>query len=159
MNLIPFLLDTATKITPSAGEAAGKAASAVQKSTATPGFMDTIMKNPIGAVIVYVVVVFGIMYVFSIRPTKKREKALSEKRNSLEVGDDVVLNNGFYGKIADVTATCFIIEFGTNRGVRIPVVKSEVYGKAEPNLSNKIEEIVEEPKKKGFFSKKEKTEE
>lgn len=160
MNLIPFLLDGATKITPSAGGAAGAAAGAASGSaTQMPGFFDTVMKNPIGAVVVYVVVVFGIMYFFSIRPTKKREKALAEKREGLKVGDSVVLNNGFYGRIADVTAGCFVIEFGTNKGVRIPVVKSEVYGIAEPNLSNKEIEPEEEPKKKGFFSKKEKEEE
>ena len=45
-----------------------------------------------------------------------------------------------FGKVVDITAECYVIEFGTNRGVRIPVIKQEVYAKKEPNLSNKPEE-------------------
>ena len=74
-------------------------------------------------------------------------------RNALTVGDPVITNSGFYGKIVDETYDCWIIEFGLNKGVRVPVAKTEVFGKAEPNMSKEAPPQVEEPKKKGFFSK------
>ena len=41
-----------------------------------------------------------------------------------------------------------------NRGVRIPVAKTEVFGKAELNMSMEPTVVEEEPKKKkGLFSK------
>ena len=47
-----------------------------------------------------------------------------------------------------------------NRGVRIPVAKTEVYGKAELNMSMEAPpEVQEATKKKGLFSKKSESEE
>ena len=47
----------------------------------------------------------------------------------------VVLRGKENGKVVDETHDAWIIEFGMNRGVRIPVAKTEVFGKAELNLS------------------------
>ena len=145
--MTPFLLDTV--IVPG-GEAAGAAADTAQKT----GLFGTWgAENPIMLIVIYCVVFFVIMYFISIRPTQKREKKLAEMRNALAVGDPVVTNNGFYGKIADETYDCWIIEFGLNKGVRVPVGKTEVFGKAEPNMSKEAPPQEEAPKKKGFFSK------
>ncbi len=142
--MIPFLLDTV--IVPG-GEAAGAAVETAQKTS-------FLADNPVMTVVIYCVVFFAIMYFISIRPTQKREKKLAEMRNALTVGDPVITNSGFYGKIVDETYDCWIIEFGLNKGVRVPVGKTEVYGKAEPNMSKEAPPQVEEqPKKKGLFSK------
>ncbi|NLK37006.1 MAG: preprotein translocase subunit YajC [Epulopiscium sp.] len=119
------------------------------------------MENPIMVVIFYCVVLFIAMYFFSIRPTRKREMKLAEMRNSVEIGDMVVTNSGMFGKVVDITAECMIIEFGTNKGVRIPVMKYEIYGKKEPNLTNKVEEVPAPERKKGLgglFGKKQEEE-
>lgn len=150
MNPVLFLLDTSTKITPSGGTQA-----AADTAAQTGGsFMDNIMANPVMVVVFYCVVLFVAMYFFSVRPQRKREQKMTEMRNAIQIGDDVVLNNGMFGKVVDVAAECFVIEFGLNKSIRIPVVKQEVLGRAEPNLSNKVEEPVEAPKKPGLFSKK-----
>ena len=81
-------------------------------------------------------------------------------RNDISVGDTLALNGGFISKVADITAECFLIEFGTNKGVKIPVLKQEVFAKREPNLSNKeIEQPKEEKEKKGFLGLGKKKEE
>lgn len=154
-NLATFLLDASTPIIPSSGtQAATTAAPAVAEQAAqqTQAASGLFGNNPVIVIIVYCVIIFAVMYFFSIRPTRKREKKMQEMRNAITVGDTVLLNSGLFGKVADVTAECFIIEFGTNKGVKIPVLKQEVFGKREPNLSNKeIEQPKEEPKKQGLF--------
>ncbi|MGL4790854.1 MAG: preprotein translocase subunit YajC, partial [Anaerotignaceae bacterium] len=114
--------------------------------------------SPMVMIVGYCVVIFGVMYFFSIKPQKKKQAAMEEMRKSITVGDSVLLANGMYGKIVDVTAECYIVEFGTNKGIRIPVVKQEVYAKREPNLTNKEEVApVEETSNKsllgGLFKK------
>ena len=68
------------------------------------------------------------------------------------------LNGADYLNVVDVTAECYIVEFGMNRGVRVPVLKSEIAYVKEPNLSNKVEEPVEE-EKTGLFGRKKKAKE
>ena len=154
-QLLLFLLTVNTKVDPSGAGEATKAATEAATSAAGAGATtatSSLFSSPIAMVVVYCVVIFGAMYFFSIKPQKKREKDFQEMRKQLQAGDSVLLTNGMYGKIADVTAECFIVEFGVNKGIRIPVLKTEVAGKAEPNLTNKVEEKVEEkPEKKSFF--------
>jgi preprotein translocase subunit YajC len=92
----------------------------------------------------YLVFLFGMMWFFIIRPQKKKDKELKEMQNSMKAGDKVLLQNGLYGKIVDKINNVFIIEFGLNKGVRIPVQQSAVIGIAEPNLSLKPVKKVEE---------------
>jgi len=125
--------------------AASSSSGSSSSSTAIGGL------NPIVLILLYCVVIFGVMYFFSVRPQKKKTAAMEEMRKSISVDDSVLLANGMYGKIVDVTAECYIVEFGTNRGVRIPVLKQEVYAKREPNLTNKVEEIAV-PERKSLLS-------
>ena len=146
--MVPFLLDTV--ITPG-GEAATQAAETTQK---TGLFGPWMADHPGMLIVVYCVVLLVIMYFLSVRPTQKKEKQLAELRNAIVVGDSVVTNTGFYGKVVDETYDTWIIEFGLNRGVRVPVAKTEVFGKAEVNMSMEAPVQEEEPKKKkGLFSK------
>ena len=93
------------------------------------GFFST----PIGLV-VYIIFIVLIFYFIGIRPQKKREKKLSELQSELKIGDWVLLDSGIYGKITDIADQVFIIEFGTNKGVLIPVLKHRVISKSDPNL-------------------------
>ena len=109
-------------------------------------------------IFIYIIVIFAAMYFMSIRPQKKRQKELDEMRSKIKPGDSVLCNNGMYGKIVDITAECYVVEFGMNKGVRVPVVKSEIALVKEPNLSNKEEEPEVEEKKGLFGFKKKKAE-
>lgn len=147
--MVPFLLDTV--ITPG-GEGAAEATSTATQNTGLFGTWGA--DHPVMLIVIYCVVLLVIMYFLSVRPTQKREKKLAELRNSIVIGDSVITNSGFYGKVVDETYDAWIIEFGLNRGVRVPVGKTEVYGKAELNMSMEAPVQEEEPKKKkGLFSK------
>lgn len=79
-----------------------------------------------GLMAIYAVFIIG-MYYFISRPQKKKQKKIEEMQSQLSVNDDVYTSSGFHGKIVDVEDKTFIVEFGTNKGIRIPVNKSEVY--------------------------------
>ena len=150
--MVPFLLDTVVAPT---GEGAAQSATKTDASWLTGGLFGTWgAEHPVMLIVIYCVVLLVIMYFLSVRPTQKKEKKLAELRNAIVVGDSVITNSGFYGKVVDETYDAWIIEFGMNRGVRVPVAKTEVFGKAELNLSMEAPVQEEEPKKKkGLFSK------
>ena len=83
---------------------------------------------------IWIVVIVG-FYFLTIRPQRKRDKQMKEMQSSISVGDNVLTNGGMYGRVADVGHDCFIVEFGTNRGVRIPIRKSDVLGLGTPNIT------------------------
>ena len=83
----------------------------------------------------YMAVFFGIMWFLIIRPQKKKEKEIVQMQNSVKVGQHVLLQSGEYGKVVDVVNDLFIIEFGLNKSVRIPVKKAAVAAVQEPNLT------------------------
>lgn len=90
--------------------------------------------NMFGIVIMYLAI-FGLAWLFIIRPQRKRQKAQQQIQQSLKVGDNIVTNSGMYGKIVDVGVDVFIVEFGTNKGIRIPVAKQEILTVKEPSLN------------------------
>lgn len=92
----------------------------------------------------YMAFFFGIMWLFIIRPQKKRDKQVAQMQAQIKVGDYVLLNTGMYGKIVDVVNDLFIVELGLNKSVRIPVKKAAVASVEIPNLTiNKAAEEVE----------------
>ena len=80
------------------------------------------------------VVIVG-FYFLTIRPQRKRDKETREMQSALKVGDNVVTSAGMYGRIAEVGEDCFLIEFGTNRGIRIPISKTNVLGLKTPQIT------------------------
>lgn len=141
-----FLAEISTVI--NSGEAASKATTnTATASGATGGSMSWIF--------IYIIVIFVAMYFMSIRPQKKRQKEHDEMVSKIKPGDSVLCNTGMYGKVVDITAECYIVEFGMNKGVRVPVIKSEIAYVKEPNLSNKVPEPVQE-EKRGLFGFKKK---
>lgn len=105
------------------------AADANANSSAPSGFMG------IGGIALYIVGLIALFYFFAIRPQKKKEKELTNIQNGIQVGDWVMTSSGFYGKVVDIADQVFVVEFGVNKGVKIPVRKSEIIGNKEPNLT------------------------
>ena len=87
-------------------------------------------------IIIYILFIVLIFYFIGIRPQKKREKKMVELQSEIKIGDWVLLDSGIYGKVTDIADQVFIIEFGTNKGVLIPVLKQRVVSKGEPNLTS-----------------------
>ena len=87
-----------------------------------------------GFFIMWGVLIVGI-YLLMFRPQRKREKKMREMQASIKAGDNVVTSSGMFGKVMEVGTDACVIEFGTNRGVRIPVLKSDIIGIREPKLT------------------------
>lgn len=54
-------------------------------------------------VLLFPVLIIGLMYLFMIRPEKKREKQQRAKRDAMEVGDQVMTIGGIIGKVVNIT--------------------------------------------------------
>ena len=59
--------------------------------------------------------IFALMYFFTIRPQKKRQKEEQEMRNAVEVGDEITTIGGICGKVVIVKEQHLIIETGADR--------------------------------------------
>ena len=79
--------------------------------------------------------IFVAMYFFLIRPQRRREKKMRELQSTIQAGDNVITTGGLFGRVTDVGEDCFIIEFGINRSMRIPVQKSDVLGVRSPKMT------------------------
>lgn len=95
-----------------------------------------------------------IMYFLLIRPQKKREKATTQMRNSLQVGDEIVTIGGICGKIVKVKDESLIIQVGAEK-VKFEVMRwaiSKVVNSDPAAVGKKArtapEEVAEEPVKK-----------
>ena len=75
------------------------------------------------------------MYMILFRPQRKREKKMREMQAAIKAGDNIVTSSGMFGKVMEVGTDAFVVEFGTNRGIRIPILKSDVVGIREPKLT------------------------
>ena len=88
----------------------------------------------LGAVmIIWLVVLFGFMYFFMIRPQQKESK--EEKiamLSELAVGDTVLTTSGFYGTVIDIADDTVIVEFGNNKNCRIPMQKAAISAVEKP---------------------------
>ncbi len=80
-----------------------------------------------GAVmVVYLVLIVGFVYFMMIRPQKKEQKRMGAMIASMEIGDSILTNSGFYGIIIDITDDTIIVEFGNNKNCRIPMQKTAI---------------------------------
>lgn len=75
---------------------------------------------------IYLVVIFGFIYFFMIRPQKKEQKRVGAMLSALEIGDSILTTSGFYGIVIDITDDTVIVEFGNNKNCRIPMQKSAI---------------------------------
>lgn len=76
--------------------------------------------------LIWIVIIFGFMYFFMIRPQKKQETKQKTLIESMEIGDSVLTTSGFYGMIIDVSDDTVIVEFGGNKNCRIPMQKTAI---------------------------------
>ncbi|MCA9735606.1 MAG: preprotein translocase subunit YajC [Deferribacteres bacterium] len=84
--------------------------------------------NPIGTFLP-IVLIFGVMYFFMIRPQMKKQKEHTNMLASLEKGDKIVTSGGIFGKIVGVKENAFTIEIGKDN--KIDILKSAVSQKLE----------------------------
>ena len=60
-------------------------------------------------------VVGVVFYFFSIRPQRKKDKQQQERRNSIEVGDEVTTIGGIVGRVVNVKEDTMVLETAGDR--------------------------------------------
>lgn len=63
--------------------------------------------------------VFVVFYFFMIRPQMKKQKEMTNYRNSLKKGDRVVTTGGIYGKIHEVKDNFVMLEVGGDLKLKV----------------------------------------
>ena len=76
--------------------------------------------------IICYIALFLAAYYFFIRPHKKQQEKILEFQNKLKPGDNIITSSGLHGKIININAQTVLVEFGVNKGIRIPVSKTHI---------------------------------
>lgn len=63
--------------------------------------------------------VFVVFYFFMIRPQMKKQKEMSNYRNSLKKGDKVITTGGIYGKVFEVKDNYVMLEVGGDLKLKV----------------------------------------
>lgn len=84
--------------------------------------------------IVMLVLMFGIMYLFIIRPQSKRQKEIQKFQNSLEPGSQVMTAGGLYGTVKSVNLEKQTLSIEVAKGVVVEVDKSHVFASAAQEM-------------------------
>ena len=59
---------------------------------------------------IMIIAIFGVMWLFMIRPQRKQQKELEKFRNELKKGDKIVTAGGIYGTVADIQERTVLIK-------------------------------------------------
>ena len=76
-----------------------------------------------GIMMLVMIGVMVVFYVFIFRKQSKEQKQHDLVVSSVETGDSILTNSGFYGVVTDVSDDIVIVEFGSNKNCRIPMKK------------------------------------
>ena len=68
---------------------------------------------------IMLILIFGVMWLFMIRPQRKQQKELQAFRDGLKKGDKVVTVGGIYGTVAEVKEGTVLIEVDNNVKIRV----------------------------------------
>lgn len=63
--------------------------------------------------------VFVVFYLFMIRPQMRKQKEMTNYRNSLKKGDKVVTTGGIYGRVSEVKDTFVMLEVGGDLKLKV----------------------------------------
>jgi preprotein translocase subunit YajC len=113
-----FVLDTTSRATaqitiPPAGTPAAPA-QATTEVAQTPDGAETVAPGGGMGFWVMIALLFGFMYMFVIRPEKKRQKARVQFQSDLSKGDDVVTAGGLHGVIASLDEHTITLKISDN---------------------------------------------
>ena len=99
----------------------------------------------ISTTIIGYIALFLAAYYFLIRPHKKQQEKILEFQNKLKPGDNIIISSGLHGKIISINDQTAVIEFGINKGIRIPVSKTHIMA-LDNDFSSELEDNDKEPK-------------
>lgn len=82
--------------------------------------------------ILMMVLIFGIMWFFMIRPQQKKQKEIQKFRNAITAGQSVVTAGGVYGVVRQVEESDNTLLVEVAKGVSVKVDRNSVYATAQP---------------------------
>jgi preprotein translocase subunit YajC len=69
---------------------------------------------------IYILIFIGLIYVFGVRPQRKRRQELERIMNSLGPGDEIVTVSGIYGTVTEVEdGETLLLEVAEDTDIRI----------------------------------------
>ncbi|MBX9683113.1 MAG: preprotein translocase subunit YajC [Hyphomicrobium sp.] len=103
----------------------------------TPAFAQTAAPglDPMGGLLVPMLLMLVIFYFFLIRPQSQRAKEHRERMSAVRRGDTVITSGGMVGKVTKVSDTSDEIEVELADNLKVRIIKStlmDVRSKGEP---------------------------
>lgn len=86
----------------------------LMSNTAASGSAGGQQSNPFSMLII-MGIMFGALYIFMIRPQKKKQKEEQQMRDSLQIGDEITTIGGIVGRVVTIKDDSLIIETGADR--------------------------------------------
>lgn len=68
---------------------------------------------------IFILVLFGALYFFIMRPQMKRQKEHRAMVDALSKGDEVITNGGVFGKVTEVGESVATVEIAGNVQIRV----------------------------------------
>ena len=75
--------------------------------------------------ILMMVLMFGVLWFFMIRPQKKKQKEEAKMRDNLQPGDEIMTIGGFYGRVISVKEDSIVFESVVDRSKQ-KIIRSAV---------------------------------
>ena len=72
-----------------------------------------------GPMILFLVVIFGMMYLLMIRPQRRRQKEQQELLERIKKGEKVVTSSGIYGQIESITDDTIVLKIESGAAIRV----------------------------------------
>jgi preprotein translocase subunit YajC len=96
-------------------------------ASSTSGASSTSSNLSFVYLLIFIVIIFGFMYFFTIRPQRKKQQDTLKMLQALQKGEKIITNAGIYGTIDTVFEDSFLIK--TDSGSTMRVAKWAVVGK------------------------------
>jgi len=80
--------------------------------------------NPMGGMLIPMVIIFGIMYFMMIRPQQRKEKERRAMIDNLKSGTKVIFGGGILGTVTNVKDGTFVVKIAD--GVKIEIARGAV---------------------------------
>lgn len=103
-----------------------------------------------GSILIIYALLFGLLYLFMIRPQNKKRKAEEEMKKNIEVGDDITTIGGICGRVVSIKDDdALVIETGAEKN-KIKIMR---WGVLQNNTIKEAAQTEEAAagKKKGLF--------
>ena len=72
----------------------------------------------------FIIIIMGLLWLVLLRPQQKRAKIRREMLSRLEVGDEVLMSSGVYGRIASFDEQTVFVDIADN--VRVKVTRDSI---------------------------------